>query len=412
MQSGSEFPLINSHNNWGKLEEVWLGDVYPAAWYDHLESEVRDCFQEITERTQQDLNVIEKKLNEFNVIVRRPRYDHIDDYITKQGPTGIPSLARDTEQLIKPEITPRDYYVTINNTLFATRKWNNTKSPWQHIIDEYTQQGGDVQHSILDIGQAVVNGANTVRAGRDIYLDANRMNTQRIPAQEFFDQVQQYANTVQKRLWALCPENRIHILNNGGHTDGCFALLKPGVLLATRYFTAYEKTFPGWDRIETGSPEFSKHYRQRVTNNNYNGRWWVPDMKPSRAFNEHIIKHAQTWIGDYTETFFEVNCLVIDEKNVLVLGEHEAIFRKMEEYGITAHPIPFRTRTFWDGGMHCLTLDIRRQTKLEDFFPERGDNPGTILIEDPSTSNPVMTKATELLQDKLKNQKVHSPVLK
>ena len=67
----------------------------------------------------------------------------------------------------------------------------------------------------------------------------------------------------------------------------------------------------------------------------------------------------------------EVNCLVIDEHNVLILGENEGVFRELERYGITAHSLPFRTRTFWDGGLHCLTLDIRRQDTLVDLFPER-----------------------------------------
>ena len=373
MQTNSEFPLINSHNNWGKLEEVWLGDVYPASWYDHLESEVRDCFQEITERTKQDLQVIENKLNEFNVIVRRPKYDHIDDYVRAKNKFS-------PAHLIKPEITPRDNYITLNNTLHVTNLWvDHQVTPWQHIIDDYKKQGGDVQPvRLFDHGVSVA-GANTVRAGRDIYIDANwrRLNLKA-------------AETAQLHLQKCMPENRIHILNNGGHADGCFALLKPGVILASHYFDSYEKTFPGWERIETGSPEFFSHRRRRPPGAPYGtNKWWQAGMKPSRAFNEHLIEHAQTWIGNYTETFFEVNCLVIDEKNIMVPGEHESIFRRLEEYGITAHSIPFRTRTFWDGGMHCLTLDIRRQTKIEDFFPERGDAPGMILIEELTQPDPL-----------------------
>jgi hypothetical protein len=381
MQTGSEFPLINSHNNWGKLEEVWLGDVYPASWYDHLESEVRDCFQEITERTQQDLQVIENKLNEFNVIVRRPQYKHIDDYINTRGPIGRPGTVT-CDQLIKPEITPRDYYITMNNTLYAISPFPGKVSPWQDIIDDYNNQGGDIQQ-VIRIGRSLVSGANTVRAGRDVYLDANwRRHVQRGPHHQ--STLRTYSTKAQLHLQDFMPENRIHILNNGGHADGCFALLKPGVILASNYFDSYEKTFPGWERIDTSLPEFFSHRNLGANDNHGNGKWWLPGMHSNRAFNEHIIKHAQTWIGDYTETFFEVNCLVLDEKNVMVLGEHDAIFRRMEEYGITAHSVPFRTRTFWDGGMHCLTLDIRRQTKLEDFFPERSTGPGMILFEDPS----------------------------
>ena len=85
----------------------------------------------------------------------------------------------------------------------------------------------------------------------------------------------------------------------------------------------------------------------------------------------NIIKPALDWVGNYTETYFEVNCLVIDEKNVLMLGENDRVFRALERHGITAHSLPFRTRTFWDGGLHCLTLDIRRQDNMIDLFPDR-----------------------------------------
>ena len=49
---------VNSYTNWGKLKEVWLGDIYPSHFYDHLESQVRDVFYELTENTKQDLAVI------------------------------------------------------------------------------------------------------------------------------------------------------------------------------------------------------------------------------------------------------------------------------------------------------------------------------------------------------------------
>ncbi len=30
--------------------------------------------------------------------------------------------------------------------------------------------------------------------------------------------------------------------------------------------------------------------------------------------------------------------------------------------------------SFFDGGWHCLTLDIHREDTKTDLFPERGDN--------------------------------------
>ena len=343
------YPVVNSHDSWSKLEEVWLGDVYPASWYDHLDSEIRDCFYELTERTQQDLKVIEKTLQSFGVRVCRPVYDTIDNFLDA------------TETLIKPEITPRDYYVTIGNTLFASYPESWTKSnPWQQHLDRYQAQDTNCVANMLQNDLIHVHGACTVRVGRDLFLDLGSQNT---------DNKSQLVDSFKQDFLHRFPHNRINVLFNGGHLDGCFAVLKPGLILASSYFTEYERTFPGWTVINCDRPEFADHKKYRKGPSG-NDKWWLPAVN-RRAFNRLVVDHAKNWIGDYTETFFEINCLVIDEKNVIVLGENEKIQKEIESHGITTHSVPFRTRTFWDGGMHCLTVDIRRQSQWQDFFPAK-----------------------------------------
>jgi hypothetical protein len=343
-------PRINSFTNWGRLEEVWLGDCYPAHFYDHLESEVRDIFYEITQKTQEDLAVIQRKLEEFDVQVRRPRYDRIEDFLM---PSGHPTSAG---QLRKPMITPRDQFLVFGNQLYGS-KYDHTA--WLDVIAEYAQDPGSriVERSNTP-GAGHINGANTVRVGRDFYLDTHWHNG---------DIDVEYVQQTFK-------DYRLHVLNNGGHVDGCFAVLKPDVLLTSAYYDDYDRTFPGWHKINISVPEFYRHghISQRKGPIN-NSKWWLPGVSDSAKFNDHVIKHAQDWVGDYTETYFEVNCLVIDEKNILMLGENEGVFRELEQHGITAHSLPFRTRTFWDGGLHCITLDIRRDDSQIDLFPERGD---------------------------------------
>lgn len=347
---------IKSYNNWSRLEEVWLGDVYPASWYDHLPNDIRDCFYEITERTKQDLDIIQKKIESFGTRVCRPNYNSIDNFLNYND-----------DQLKKPEICPRDYYLTLGETLYAKKQGSDEIHPWQEHIDRYESQGGLVK-KILNVqknkGLVALTGANTVRAGRDVYFDFAWHGGQNLKQ----DLIEAYQEHFAKEF----QDYRVHLLFNGGHVDGCFALLKPGVILGTSYFDDYERTFPDWKVFSLTQPEFCNH--QLRSGPWYNGTWWVPGVHLSRAFNEHVLKHAQTWIGDYTETFFEVNCLVIDEKNVIIPGENEKIFRALEEFGISAHAVPFRTRTFWDGGMHCITLDIRRQSNCEDFFPDREES--------------------------------------
>lgn len=340
-------PKVNSYTNWGRLEEVWLGDCYPAHFYDHLESEVRDVFYEMTEKTQHDLSIIQRKLEEFDVVVQRPRYGDINQYITFNN------------SLIKPQITPRDHFLATGNTLLI----DPNVTVWDHALDQYRADPGvKLQNNPRSHVLGQVCGANSVRVGRDIYLDLfhsyNRKST-----------VEQQLQEYQQRVAPLFEDYRVHLLFNGGHVDGCFAVARPGVLITSSYFDDYDRTFPGWDKINISSPEFRQ--TGRPVGPGFNGKWWDTTSSPSRAFNDHIIKHALDWVGNYTETYFEVNCLVIDEKNILMLGENEKVFRALEQHGITAHSLPFRTRTFWDGGLHCLTLDIRRQDSLIDLFPER-----------------------------------------
>jgi hypothetical protein len=324
-------PIINSHNSWSRLEEVWLGDVYPASWYDHLDSKVKDVFAELTEITQQDLNSIQNTLEQFQITVRRPKYNHIDDYIDHNN------------QLVKPQICPRDHFVVIGNTLIG-HEWQ--WPAWKYLTTEYT---ADHQSKIINSYNPCINGANVVRVGRDIIID-----------RDVFDYT--YNNEY--------PDYRVQVVNNGGHMDGCFAILKPGLILANHYYEDYDRTFPGWEIIFLKNPTYAGCQKRKVPA--FNGKFFKTVSNSNRMFNEHVIKHALDWVGNYTETYFELNCLVIDEKNVVMLGESPQLGETLSRYGINVHWVPFRSRSFWDGGVHCLTVDIRRQSTIEDFFPERG----------------------------------------
>jgi hypothetical protein len=221
--------------------------------------------------------------------------------------------------------------------------------PWQSTVNEYLR---DSTSAVKINHNTSINGANVVRVGRDIIIDRDVF--------EF-----EYAHTF--------PDYRVQLVNNGGHMDGCFAILKPGLILANHYFDDYERTFPGWEIIRLDNPTYSAApgigYQQSYPV--YNGKFWDPVVSTTRSFNEHVINHALNWVGDYRETYFELNCLVINEQNVVMLGYNAEIEKELAQHNITVHWVPFRARSFWDGAMHCLTVDIRRQSTIEDFFPER-----------------------------------------
>lgn len=342
-------PLIHSNDGFTQLEEVWLGDVYPHEFYDHLAPNIRDVFYRITDMTKEDLDSIQRELESMGVRVQRPRYGRIDDHLDHKG------------QLVKPEICPRDHYVVVGQELILSSRLQHPQAyqvwPWADAVDTYrTDAASKIRYHDLPIH---VSGANTVRVGRDLFVDCvySRQQDDRDLPSVFASEVEPFF-----------ADRRCHYLDNGGHVDACFALLRPGLILANRYFQDYDRTFPGWQVILRDRPEFQTA-RQR-SGPWANDKWWLPDGLGNRAFNDHVIRHAQDWIGDYTETFFEVNCLVINPEHVFMLGNNPALYQHLKDLGITAHELPFRCRTFWDGGLHCLTLDIRRQGGPIDYFAD------------------------------------------
>ena len=123
MKPQNNLPVINSHDSWSPLQETWLGDVYPASWYEHLAPEIRDVFQELTRVTQEDLSAIQRTLELLNIIVRRPSYHAIDDFLDHNG------------QLTKPAICPRDTQIVIGNTLYRVDLAG--ADPWKQTVAFY-----------------------------------------------------------------------------------------------------------------------------------------------------------------------------------------------------------------------------------------------------------------------------------
>lgn len=341
--------MIKSWDGFTRLREVWLGDVYPAHFYDHLESEVRDTFRTITEWTKEDLGVIENKLKSFGIIVRRPCYDSPKEAYMQKG------------VLVKPAITPRDHFLVNGDQLIGFLEYMRPDDPWKPVIDIYREAGANLVHNNTPFH---LSGAMTVRLGRDFYLDCVYINKEKNYSPEHS------RSLFEQHIAPMFPNQRCHYIDNGGHVDSCFALLKPGALLATRYFDSYDEYFPGWQRITLSEPEFHRFEKRKPRDPRFlcNGNWWLPGKVLPYGFNEYVIKYAQDWIGYPQETFFEVNCLVIDPQNVMVLGSNQEAFRRLKALGFTVHEIPFRCRTFWDGGLHCLTLDIRRDGELKDYM--------------------------------------------
>jgi hypothetical protein len=331
--------MINSNFGFTPLKEVWLGDCYPETYYDHLPNEIADPLSMITEWTKQDTARLQKFLENRGIIVRRPVFSSIDDYVNDNG------------YLCKPPVTPRDHYLVLDQTLYSLRNFTK-KDPWDHWLTHYKNSKFDVQ---IPKDQPVncLHPPCIVRMGRDLYIDI-----------ESHERVWGY---VSEWMVNMAKNYRINICSTGGHSDGVFCPINNGVIVSSHYKTDYTQSFPNW-----------KIYMIPEQYNNFNNAkdWLLQDsnINQNMAFSAYIQNNARDWIGKFQETVFEVNMLVLDEHNVVSMKDYPPLTRYLEEMGIQTHVFDLRTRSFWDGGWHCFTLDICRDDRKLDLFPQRGDN--------------------------------------
>ena len=198
---------ICSHSGFQPLREVWLGDIYPESFYKQFDAETQDIFGRITEMTRQDLTLCENVLQGLGVTVRRPSFTRVDDYLDYK------------DQLIKPPITPRDWAITIGETLYIVPQYASGIEPYQDAIDLY--QNANQQVQILSRDQANCDPLcwipfpSIVRVGQDLYMDYDKNNSICDLAVEQF--AKQY---------------RVHVTHTGDHSDGVFCPVQPGQIFS------------------------------------------------------------------------------------------------------------------------------------------------------------------------------------
>jgi hypothetical protein len=177
----------------------------------------------------------------------------------------------------------------------------------------------------------------------------------------------QVPTVVEDFLSVKVPEFDYRKITIGGHNDSIFSVIKPGVLVATRELEPYKHIFEGWDIIWFDDPNWShvRHWLDLRAKNR--GKWWVPGEEQNDEFTSFVETFLSNWTGMAEETIFDVNCLVIDDQHVVVNSENPYLIENLKKHNMTPVICPLRHSFFWDGGWHCLTLDIKRRGGQIDY---------------------------------------------
>ena len=342
---------VNSYTSWQPLEEVIVGRAYTPDYFDFIEnSSVRSQLQQILAETNEDLDNLQKTIEQYGAIVKRPDLPNIDqfqDWQTKDGGAPLPPL------------TPRDWQITLGDKLLKVLPIPELrgilKEYGDQVVDPYAFNDGRWHPDVI------LNGASAsciVRVGRDIFFD----NSEHLRPEQ--------SQWIQENV---CNNHdyRFHEAITDGHGDAVFAILKPGVILSSKWDDQLNlaKDFPGWDVCKIWDPSiWAAMEVGKFKEENFNGAWYVQGQTPTPEFAHFVDQYLSKWVGYVSETVFDVNCLVLDEENVIFSAYNKQVFDYCDKHKINPIISELRHSYFWDGGVSCCTQDVRRKGGLETYL--------------------------------------------
>ena len=392
----------NVWNKWGKLKTVMLGQQYPVEFFRDIKNDkIRSALCRITEETYEDLEGYERVLKEFGCRVLRPQLDSNDSIMNYTDDEGRLSLVP------RSPLQPRDTQIVLGNKLFFTgtdhmaivkellnyniedilmiqptplelQQWevdvrnnqfaNIRNYRYNEYLDshDYTSDKYDYFGDILRRGIPYIDAPSMTLLGRDLYVD------NRVDRPKYLDNWEETkALAIGLEIFESHPyiktNFRVNEVNIGGHNDACFNVFKEGALLSLYDVQDYNKTFPNWDvlylpkaRANIGEFESNKWVMK--------GSWWTPDRDDNPELKHFVDTWLSKWVGYCQETVFDVNSLALDEHHLCVSQMNPEVNAFLKKHKVEPVYIPWRHRYFWDGGLHCITLELEREGEQEDYF--------------------------------------------
>jgi hypothetical protein len=339
--------MISSFTSWQPLEEVIVGRAFTPDYFDFIENtQVRHQLQQILAETDEDLLNLQRTIEQYGAQVHRPNLPPKNYFMANQiQGHGAPL----------PPLTPRDWQISLGNKLLRILPMPEL----DEICYPYKDQVVNPHKSAWD-PNCVLNGASAsciVRVGRDIFFD----NSEWLRP----DQTRWIVEN------CLTSEYRVHEAITDGHGDAVFAILKPGVILSSKHdiHLNLEKDFPGWEVLKIwDSSIWAAMEVGKFKYESNPGAWYVQGQTPTPEFTQFVDTYLNKWTGFVAETVFDVNCLVLDEENVIFSAYNKQVFDFCKRHRINPIICELRHSYFWDGGISCCTQDLRRCGGLETYL--------------------------------------------
>lgn len=389
---------LSVYQHWDPLKLTLVGKTYPPEFYSWIQDPTtRSRFETLAEETEEDYQTLIKLLSgKFGIEVMRPEF-----------PEDLDSLYIDGKW-VQPPTAPRDYFIMIGDRFWvprvpnASHAWSvfyrqNKESWWpdyvrpqdfydawpeyaqdiknrflkfqgidqlhldgklkfyKHVYERIHQHGNEIVYTDLDF----INGCFVSRIGQDLYF----------ATQTYYDDKTAILDQVNE----FFPDTRNHVVNSGGHGDAVYCPVTPGLIISLNDIPTYADTFPDWEVVYLPPSNYSHMREFEFSMKRNKGRWFMPGFEKDNNLQTMVDHYFDEWVGQVSETVFDVNILIVDPKNIVVSTHNDAVEKACARHGIEVHVSPFRHKYFWDCGIHCVTNDLSRIGSRQNFFPDRGN---------------------------------------
>jgi hypothetical protein len=369
----------NIWNKWDPLKVCMLGNNYAPEFFDGCDPKASDPLKRICEETLEDLDGYKTILQDFGVEVIQPELDPRERFLDDPGryPRG--------------PLQPRDYQLVLGNNCFSSggdhpaiikklQQYGEVKKPkytvpvitteekynfvcgadwpsWEEFLSNRQNQDffkDFVWEELLAYSASSLSSACCFMIGTKLFLGVEGVES----------------NTIIKNNDIVGFENfDIQLVDIDGHSDGNYHPIKPGAILSLNDVQTYEDTFPGWDVCYLPDQSWRKVKPFMQLKEKNSGKWWLAGEEDNDEFTNFVETWLQDWVGYVEETVFDVNVLMLDEHHCCVSNPNNAqVNAFLKKHKVEPVYVPWRHRYFWDGGLHCITLDLHREGTQKDYF--------------------------------------------
>ena len=390
---------VNSWTHWQPLKQIVLGNCFePEFFEDVKDTKLRDSLQRIIHETKEDLNGIKKTLEDLGVEVIQVDSKWADSCQINPyksfGEFIELSKQKSITNILRPMIAPRDIYITLGDEFFLLGGQYNSQIPknGKHPLDMFETNLELVKDMWANmdtkLGPAspteVKNGMWEDQNSFDFNLEYDAINFKKYvnstysfdaPAITRIGDIILVDEKDVNGFWdwycKVKPDHKHKKIKVaiGGHNDGSMCLPKPGLVISTNWVdkSLFNETLPGWDNLVIEHPNnFVEQYPQFRELKNKS--WFVDGEMGNKTFTNFVDTYLKDWCGNMEESIFEVNMLSVDEKTILSLNYQKDVHNKLKSVNIEPIYTRFRHRNFWDGGLHCLTVDTYREGGCETYL--------------------------------------------